>query len=149
MVISLKHKLIDVNSFDIEITVQSLNMYCDNPYSLNFEPNHGGLVNQSSRNNFSGITENWGDFSMPVKQSLVLDGEKGELVKASGRMEKRGGVSDKKTMAALKSHSEAERRRRERINAHFTGLRALVPNNEKVSECSLLALILISGFNSM
>lgn len=114
-------------------------MYCDNPYSLNFEPNYGGLVNQSSQKIFSGITENWGDFSMPVKQSLVLDGEKGELVKASGRMEKRGGVSDKKTMAALKSHSEAERRRRERINAHFTGLRALVPNNEKMDKATLLA----------
>lgn len=113
-------------------------MYWDNPY---FEPNYGGLVNPSSQNNYSGITENWGSLSMPVKKSLVLDGEKGELVKASGRMEKRGGISDKKTMEALKSHSEAEKRRRERINAHFTSLRAFVPNNKKVSECSLLALI--------
>ncbi|KAL8507139.1 hypothetical protein ACS0TY_017872 [Phlomoides rotata] len=86
--------------------------------------------------------ENWGSLLKPVKQSLVLDGEKGDLVKASGRMEKRGGISDKKTMEALKSHSEAERRRRERINAHLTSLRALVPNNEKMDKAALLAEVI-------
>lgn len=92
-------------------------MYCENPYGLNLESDCGDLVNQS----------------------LVLDGEKGELVKASGRIGKRIGVSETKTIAALKSHSEAERRRRERINAHLATLRGLVPNNEKVSGCSWLA----------
>lgn len=69
---------------------------------------------------------------MSVKQLLVLDGEKGELVKTSGRLGKGNEVSDAKTLAALKSHSEAERRRRERINAHFATLRSLVPSSEKV-----------------
>ncbi|KZV57182.1 DNA binding protein [Dorcoceras hygrometricum] len=63
-----------------------------------------------------------------VKQLLVLDGEKGELVKTS----RGNGVRDAKTLAALKSHSEAERRRRERINAHFATLRGLISSNEKV-----------------
>ena len=42
--------------------------------------------------------------------SLVMDSEKGELVKAPARLGKKG-VSEEKTLAALKSHSEAERRR--------------------------------------
>lgn len=68
-----------------------------------------------------------------VVQSLVLDSEKGELVKASGRVEKKIGKSEGKTIAALKSHSEAERRRRQRINAHLSTLRNLVPSSDKVS----------------
>ncbi|KAI3466730.1 hypothetical protein Pfo_023393 [Paulownia fortunei] len=116
-------------------------MYCENPYSLNFESDCGELVNQSSWD-WSGFTENWGSGSMPDKQSLVLDGEKGELVKASGRMGKKIGVSETKTVAALKSHSEAERRRRERINAHLESLRGLVPNNEKTDKATLLAEVI-------
>lgn len=83
---------------------------------------------------------------MSVKQSLVLDGEKGELVKDSGRMGKKIVVSEAKTMAALKSHSEAERRRRERINAHLATLRGLVPSNEKVWTYSWLLLIMHSHY---
>jgi hypothetical protein len=40
-----------------------------------------------------------------------LDSEKGELVKGPARVGKKG-VSEEKNMTALKSHSEAERRRR-------------------------------------
>ncbi|KAI3456164.1 hypothetical protein Pfo_012827 [Paulownia fortunei] len=79
---------------------------------------------------------------MSVKPSLVLDGEKGELVKASGRMGKKIAVSEAKTMAALKSHSEAERRRRERINAHLATLRGLVPSNEKMDKATILAEVI-------
>lgn len=63
---------------------------------------------------------------------MVLDSEKGELVKAPARVGKKG-VSEAKALAALKSHSEAERRRRERINAHLTTLRSLVPCTDKVN----------------
>lgn len=75
-----------------------------------------------------------------VPQNLVLDSEKGELVKASGRVGKKTGKSEGKSIAALKSHSEAERRRRERINAHLATLRNLVPSSDKVSSPFLLIM---------
>ncbi|GER57656.1 basic helix-loop-helix (bHLH) DNA-bindingsuperfamily protein [Striga asiatica] len=43
-----------------------------------------------------------------------------------------------KTTAALKRHSEAERRRRERINAHLQILRDLVCTKEKMDKATLL-----------
>ena len=61
----------------------------------------------------------------------MLDSEKRELVKAPVRAVKKG-VSEAKAMAALKNHSEAERRRRERINGHLSTLRGFVPCTEKV-----------------
>lgn len=41
-------------------------------------------------------------------------------------------LSERKSMEACKSHKEAERRRRQRINAHFSTLRSLLPNTTKV-----------------
>lgn len=38
----------------------------------------------------------------------------------------------KSTAAASKSHKEAERRRRQRINAHLSTLRTLLPDKTKV-----------------
>ncbi|XP_009624214.1 transcription factor bHLH30-like [Nicotiana tomentosiformis] len=77
-----------------------------------------------------------------VPQNLVLDSEKGELVKASGRVGKKTGKSEGKSIAALKSHSEAERRRRERINAHLATLRNLVPSSDKMDKAALLAEVI-------
>ncbi|GMI77662.1 TMO5-LIKE1, ABNORMAL SHOOT 5 [Hibiscus trionum] len=72
-----------------------------------------------------------------TSQSLVLDGEKGELVKTPVKGGKKN-VPEEKVIAALKSHSEAERRRRERINAHLNTLRTLLPNREKMDKATLL-----------
>ncbi|MCE3215442.1 hypothetical protein HAX54_002387 [Datura stramonium] len=89
------------------------------------------------------IAGNLGEFceneAKGVPHSLVLDSEKDELVKTSGRVEKKAGKSEGKTAAALKSHSEAERRRRQRINAHLATLRNLVPSSDKMDKAALLA----------
>ncbi|XP_056171311.1 transcription factor AIG1-like [Syzygium oleosum] len=73
--------------------------------------------------------------------SLVLDSERGELVEAC--------VSAKRKMApaernvdALKNHSEAERKRRARINAHLDTLRGLVPEAKKMDKAALLAEVI-------
>ncbi|XP_059664097.1 transcription factor bHLH106-like [Cornus florida] len=92
--------------------------------------------------NLGGFSGDWGNGSTSASQSLVLDCEKGELVKAPARVGKKGGVSEAKAVAALKSHSEAERRRRERINAHLNTLRGLVPCNEKMDKATLLAEVI-------
>lgn len=77
--------------------------------------------------------------------TLVLDREKGELVKAPVRIGRRGvggsstsgGGSEVRAAQALKSHSDAERRRRERINSHLSTLRGLLPTTVKVSRLGL------------
>ncbi|CAD6240487.1 unnamed protein product [Miscanthus lutarioriparius] len=43
---------------------------------------------------------------------------------------------------ALKNHSEAERRRRERINAHLATLRTMVPCSDKMDKAALLAEVI-------
>ncbi|XP_068667085.1 transcription factor bHLH30-like [Aristolochia californica] len=69
--------------------------------------------------------------------SLVLDSEKRELVTTPVRLGPKG-VAEAKAKTALKSHSEAERRRRERINAHLTTLRSIVPSTGKMDKAALL-----------
>ncbi|MQL71476.1 hypothetical protein Taro_003801 [Colocasia esculenta] len=51
-------------------------------------------------------------------------------------------IMDAKALAASKSHSEAERRRRERINAHLAKLRSLLPSTTKTDKASLLAEVI-------
>lgn len=45
-------------------------------------------------------------------------------------------------LSASKSHSEAEKRRRERINKHLATLRDLLPNSTKTDKASLLAEVI-------
>ncbi|KAB2071628.1 hypothetical protein ERO13_A08G221620v2 [Gossypium hirsutum] len=73
---------------------------------------------------------------------LVLDNEKSELVVKSPVKVGKKSVAEEKVIAALKSHSEAERRRRERINAHLDTLRTLFPYREKVRMVHLLSFTL-------
>ena len=75
--------------------------------------------------------ESWLDHSGYLQEPSSLikpmesDGGKSMLSTAS-KMEK-------KSKDACKSHREAERRRRQRINAHLSTLRSLLPNAAKVN----------------
>ena len=81
-----------------------------------------------------------GDRGVVRGGSLVLDSDRGELVKAPVITVKKE-VPEAKAMAALKSHSDAERRRRERINAHLDTLRGFVPCTEKVLYFSMYFML--------
>ncbi|KAK6157565.1 hypothetical protein DH2020_011813 [Rehmannia glutinosa] len=47
-----------------------------------------------------------------------------------------------KALIALRNHSEAERRRRERINAHLSTLRTLIPGTNKMDKAALLGEVI-------
>ncbi|CAL0316818.1 unnamed protein product [Lupinus luteus] len=51
-------------------------------------------------------------------------------------------IMEAKALAQSKSHSEAERRRRERINNHLAKLRSLLPSTTKTDKASLLAEVI-------
>lgn len=117
-----------------------------------YSPNHifsnlESIVDDRFLGNLSGFNgdfENVDGLFSKSSQSLVLDEEKGELVKAQPKVigKKIGLISEEKSLAALKSHSDAERRRRERINAHLDTLRGLVPSNDKMDKATLLAEVI-------
>ncbi|WOH11930.1 hypothetical protein DCAR_0831426 [Daucus carota subsp. sativus] len=87
--------------------------------------------------------QNLGSGSMLNGENLLDDGEKVETLKAMEVLdEKKDGDIEVKSVAALKSHSEAEKRRRERINAHLDTLRGLVPCTGKMDKASLLAEVI-------
>ncbi|KAJ4827924.1 hypothetical protein Tsubulata_032081, partial [Turnera subulata] len=109
------------------------------PNSSSFGSPHFNMLDPFSHS-LGGFNEVSRGGSMPT-QALVLDTEKGELVKAPASVGKKG-VCEAKALAALKSHSEAERRRRERINAHLDTLRGLVPCTEKMDKATLLAEVI-------
>ncbi|EEF48618.1 transcription factor bHLH30 [Ricinus communis] len=62
----------------------------------------------------------------------VMDAGESILSSSSSR-------SEKKSTDPCKSHKEAERRRRQRINAHLSTLRTLLPSTTKTDKASLLA----------
>ncbi|KAJ7565862.1 hypothetical protein O6H91_02G078100 [Diphasiastrum complanatum] len=72
--------------------------------------------------------------------SLLLHGQHGDSIDMANFTSRE--VMDAKALAASKSHSEAERRRRERINTHLVTLRSLLPNTTKTDKASLLAEVI-------
>jgi hypothetical protein len=69
----------------------------------------------------------------------TLDGSAKELDAAAKEVTNKKGDRSEKAATALKNHSDAERRRRERINAHLATLRGMVPCTDKVSDASLFS----------
>ncbi|KAL8031590.1 hypothetical protein ABFX02_13G035900 [Erythranthe guttata] len=78
-------------------------------------------------------------FCDSYSSKLVLDNERGELVRAAVVKSGRAKVGNAdKALLALRNHSLAERRRRERINAHLATLRSLIPGTIKMDKAALL-----------
>lgn len=73
--------------------------------------------------------------------SLVLDSERGELVEANVKLQRKG-VSVERSVAALKNHIEAERNRRMRINGHLDTLRSFIPGAKKMDKATLLTEVI-------
>lgn len=76
--------------------------------------------------------------------SLILDNERGEIVRAVANNCKpvvdKASVNSEKAMLALRNHSQAERRRRERINGHLAALRNIIPGTTKVSSLFFVSI---------
>ncbi|KAK9277035.1 hypothetical protein L1049_006574 [Liquidambar formosana] len=75
-----------------------------------------------------------GPVGQPGSSPFGLQAELGKLTAQE--------IMDAKALAASKSHSEAERRRRERINNHLAKLRSLLPSTTKTDKASLLAEVI-------
>ncbi|KAK4271688.1 hypothetical protein QN277_020341 [Acacia crassicarpa] len=97
-----------------------------------FDPTSNKTVVDYNRASQSGLAS---------PNSLVLNSEKGDLVNSPMKIGKKE-ASEAKALAAMKNHSEAERRRRERINGHLDTLRGLVPCNAKMDKAALLAEVI-------
>ncbi|XAR65384.1 hypothetical protein NMG60_11009495 [Bertholletia excelsa] len=75
-----------------------------------------------------------GQMGQPGSAPFSLQAELGKMTAQE--------IMDAKALAASKSHSEAERKRRERINNHFAKLRSLLPSTIKTDKASLLAEVI-------
>lgn len=118
-------------------------VYCSYNSNSSSGSDTSRLFNPTSQKNSdsNGVSQS----GLASPHSFVLNSEKGELVKSPKKMGKKV-VSEAKVLAAMKSHSEAERRRRERINGHLATLRGLVPCNEKVRSAVLFVIAFNVGY---
>ncbi|CAA7049824.1 unnamed protein product [Microthlaspi erraticum] len=92
------------------------------------------IDNQHNQNHLRILSEALG----PIMRRGSSFGFDGEIMGKMSAQE----VMDAKALAASKSHSEAERRRRERINTHLAKLRSILPNTTKTDKASLLAEVI-------
>ncbi|XP_057482075.1 transcription factor bHLH30-like [Actinidia eriantha] len=110
-----------------------------NPVHLGPDP-YGGLFNRRSQTvqlGYDGPTSS--DQLRLISDALL--GKVGQPGSAQAQLSAQE-LMDAKAIAASKSHSEAERRRRERINNHLAKLRSLLPSTTKTDKASLLAEVI-------
>ncbi|XP_051125948.1 transcription factor bHLH30-like [Andrographis paniculata] len=83
-------------------------------------------------------------FQEMMKSSI--NGETAQVMRAvlkpPGLLQHQRPSSEEKAMIALRNHSQAERRRRERINGHLATLRTLIPGTNKMDKAALLAEVI-------
>ncbi|CAN8266525.1 unnamed protein product [Cochlearia groenlandica] len=109
----------------------SFDHYTDNGFVSPSSMDH----HQNQNNHLRILSEALGPIMRRGSSSFGFDGE------IMGKMSAQE-VMDAKALAASKSHSEAERRRRERINTHLAKLRSILPNTTKTDKASLLAEVI-------
>ncbi|XVF42993.1 hypothetical protein PTKIN_Ptkin02bG0004500 [Pterospermum kingtungense] len=97
--------------------------------ALQFAYDHG-----SAADHLRILSETLGPVVQPGSAPFGLQAELGKMTAQE--------IMDAKALAASKSHSEAERRRRERINNHLAKLRSLLPSTTKTDKASLLAEVI-------
>ncbi|KAL7608737.1 transcription factor bHLH30 [Lactuca sativa] len=102
------------------------------PSGLQFA--YEGSTSASSDHHLRLISETLGQMVQPGSMPFGLQAEMGKMTSQE--------IMDAKALAASKSHSEAERRRRERINNHLAKLRSLLPSTTKTDKASLLAEVI-------
>ncbi|KAJ8445378.1 hypothetical protein Cgig2_010736 [Carnegiea gigantea] len=108
------------------------NSHHHDPFFFPSAASYAGLFTRRPANNSLQFAYDFSDHHHHLR--LLSDAE---LNKMSAQE-----LMDAKALAASKSHSEAERRRRERINNHFAKLRSLLPNTTKTDKASLLAEVI-------
>ncbi|KAK9021413.1 hypothetical protein V6N11_011401 [Hibiscus sabdariffa] len=118
----------------------------DDPFLVSPPPSsYGGLFNRrapglqfaydgTSADHLRILSDTLGPVVQPGSAPFGLQAELGKMTAQE--------IMDAKALAASKSHSEAERRRRERINNHLAKLRSLLPSTTKTDKASLLAEVI-------
>ncbi|XP_078429125.1 transcription factor bHLH30-like [Wolffia australiana] len=89
-----------------------------------------------------GIPEGAVHGGLAAQAALVFERERKERGTRPERVGKNRLGAEPRAAMALKSHSEAERRRRERINAHLSTLRSLIPGTCKMDKAALLTEVI-------
>ncbi|KAL8468683.1 hypothetical protein ACS0TY_031756 [Phlomoides rotata] len=93
---------------------------------------------------FDGIYGNYIGFQAGLainrsSSSLVLNNERSGALHIKPPQK---AASADKALIALRNHSDAERRRRERINGHLATLRTLIPGTNKMDKAALLGEVI-------